>query len=112
MNIIQHVIGLVETKIALAKIEVKEEVSSIVSKLVVAIVMSVIAFFIWFFICLALGMYLNQVLNSGYLGILIIAALHLLVFLFLFFYHEKLGLRKAIAAGMDRILYTDNEESE
>lgn len=110
MNIIQHIIGLVETKIELAKMEVKAEVSSIASKLIVAMVIAVVAFFIWFYLSLALGMFLNDVLNTEYAGILIVAGLHLLVLLLLYFFHEQLGLRKAIASGMDKILYSDSDE--
>ncbi len=110
MNIIEHIIGLVESKIALAKLEVKEEVSSIVSRLVVAMLMFILLFFIWFFLCIALGMLLNEQFHSSFSGTLTIAGIHALVLIFLYVFRKKLGLRKAIAKGMDRILYTDDED--
>ncbi|MCA6074373.1 phage holin family protein [Fulvivirga sedimenti] len=110
MTIIEHIIGLVETKIALAKLEVKEEVSSIVSRLLVAVLMAILLFFTWFFLCLAFGMFLNHTLNSDYTGTLIIAGIHAFLLVILYFFHKKLGLRKAIANAMDRILNAKDED--
>ena len=53
---IDHIIGLIETRIALVKIEVKEEVSKVTSRMIVALVMAMLAFFIWFFISFAMAL--------------------------------------------------------
>ncbi len=112
MSIIDHILGLVETRIELAKLTAKEEVSRIASKLIVGILMGVVAFFIWFYLSLAFGLYLNDVTDSRYLGVLIVVGIHIIIFLILYFYHKRLGLENIISESMDKTLYSNDDESE
>lgn len=109
---IQHIIGLVETKIALVKLEVKEEVSKVASRLIVALVMGMLAFFIWFFISFATALMINTWMSSAFWGFFIIAGIHILLLILLFIYQKELGLEKAISDGMDKILKVNQEEDD
>ena len=112
MTIIDHIIGLVEARIELAKLSVKDEVSSIAAKLIIAALMSVFAFFIWFYLSLALGYYLNDITDSRYWGILIVAGIHLVILVITYLFHKQLRLKKIIESGLDAILYSDDEDED
>jgi uncharacterized membrane protein YqjE len=112
MTIIDHIIGLVEARIELAKLSVKDEVSSLASKLIVAVIMSIFAFFIWFYLSLALGYYLNAITDSRYWGILIIAGIHIVILAIIYFFHKQLRLKQLIESGLDTILYSDDDDEK
>jgi len=112
MTIIDHIIGLVESRIELAKLQAKHKVSSVASKLIVAVIMGVVAFFIWFYLSLALGFYLNDITDSRYAGVLLVAGLHLVILLVIYFFNKQLRLKEAIASGLDQILYSDDDEED
>jgi uncharacterized membrane protein YqjE len=106
---IDHIIGLIETRIALVKIEVKEEVSKVTSRMIVAMVMAMLAFFIWFFISFATALLINTWLNSAFWGFFIIAGIHIILLTLLYIYQKELGLEKTISSGMNKILKINEE---
>ncbi|MEJ2003993.1 MAG: phage holin family protein [Cyclobacteriaceae bacterium] len=112
MSIIDHVIGLVESRIELAKVSAKEEVSKVAAKLVLGVIMGVVAFFIWFYLSLALGLFLNDVTESRYLGVLIVAGIHVIILVLIYFFHDKFGMNKVIGDSMDKTLYSNDDEDE
>ena len=109
---IQHIIGLVETKIALVKLEIRQEVSKVISSLIVISAMALLAFFIWFFISFAIALLINSWMDSIYWGFFIIAGIHLLLLLLLYAFRKELKLEEAISKEMDRILKINVEEDE
>jgi membrane protein implicated in regulation of membrane protease activity len=109
---IQHIIGLVETKIALVKLEIRQEVSKVISSLIVITTMALLAFFIWFFISFAFALLINAWLDSIYWGFFIIAGFHILLLLLLYVFRKELKLEETISKEMDKILKINQEEDE
>jgi len=80
-HLVDNLIGYLETKSELYKIELKEEVIKLMVKMVAAVIAIVLLILCLMFASLSLGHYLNQVLSSGYLGFALIAVGYLLILL-------------------------------
>jgi len=80
-HIVDNLIGYLETKSELYKIELKQEVIKLLVKLVAAAIAMVLLILGLMFASLSLGHYLNQLFSSGYLGFALIAAGYLLILL-------------------------------
>ena len=72
-GIIKNVTGYVETRIALVKIEIREEVAVILSRGLMIMFMIMIGFMFLLFLSLGLAQYLNTLLESSFVGYMIIA---------------------------------------
>lgn len=103
MSIIDHIIGLIETKVELVKIEAKEEISFILSRAMIGLFMGLLLFFGWMFAFMAAGFLLNIVFESNYLGILIIAGFHLILFLLMYFFRGQLGIQWLIEKLIEKL---------
>jgi uncharacterized membrane protein YqjE len=100
---IDHIIALVESRLELAKIETKKEAAFIVARILLGIVFGLFLFFVWLFLSLGLGYLINEAIGNTYSGILIIAGVHLLLFILLFIFRGQLGLEKLIKKGIDKL---------
>ncbi|MDN4165728.1 phage holin family protein [Cytophagales bacterium LB-30] len=78
-SIIDNLKGYVETQVSLTKIEIKEEVQQSIAKLVSMLLLSVFLFFFLLFLSAALALYLNEILNSPYLGFVLITVFYLIL---------------------------------
>ncbi len=109
MSIIDHIIGMIESRIELFKIEAKEETAFFLARAIVAIMLGLFLFFTWLFLAMGLGLFLNWSLDSSFLGVLIIGVLHLILFLLIYGFRNALGLEKVIRKILDTMF--DNRES-
>lgn len=78
-GIIENLKGYVEAQVALVKLELKEETAEVARKVMVGVILSVVGLFTVFFITFALAFYLNFLLDSIYLGFVIISLMYILV---------------------------------
>jgi hypothetical protein len=72
-GIISNLTGYLETRLALAKMEIREEVSSILSRGLMIMIMFMIGFLFVLFLMLGLAQYLNTVLESEFAGYMIVS---------------------------------------
>ncbi len=112
MSIIDHIIGLIETRVELIKLEVKEESSFVLSRLVLGLIMGLFLFFSWLFLAMGFGLLLNWLLESKFWGIVIIGGIHLLIFILLFIFRHKLGLDNYIHRMMDEMFDKEKRTDE
>lgn len=83
--------GFIETRIELLKIDAKESLTVVVTKIVTLSLISVTGLFILFFLLMGLSGLLNQLLESQYLGYVIVAGFFVLVLLIILALKEKIG---------------------
>lgn len=72
-TLIENITGYLEAKVALVKMEVREEVAGVLSRGLVMMMVAMVGFLFVLFAGLALSLYLNTVLESQFLGYLIVA---------------------------------------
>ena len=90
-NLIEHLSGYVEDKIALAKIEIKEELAVVAAKAIITIIMTLFLLFALLFASIVLGIYLSAVLGSYVFGFGAVCIFYILLFILLSFFknHPK-----------------------
>ena len=94
--IIENLTGLIEARLELAKLEVKEEVAKIGARIIAGVVFSFLLVMIVIFLSIALAAWLNSLLSSMYLGFAIIAGFYLLVLVLLVAFKAHVWLQQKI----------------
>ena len=82
-SLLENVRGYVQTQIELVKVEAQEKVQEVIKRTIIIIVWVLLAMAILLFLFIALALYLNQVLESHYVGFLIVAGIGVLIGLIL-----------------------------
>ena len=100
---IDHLIGIVESKIEIAKIEAKEELAELISKAAVFITLVFFAIVFFLFLNLALAIWLGKLLPHEFQGFLIVSAFYLLVFLVLLLIKDKIGFKEKIEDKLNTV---------
>ena len=91
-NIIEHFIGLVESKVEIAKIEIKEELAHGLSKGIVALLLLFFAILFFLFFNIAIALFVGYALNNAGYGFLIISGFYLIIFTILYLLRDTLKL--------------------
>lgn len=89
-NLFENLSGYVESKIELFKFEIREEVVSILSKVLVTLIVAVCFFFFLTLASLGLAYYLGTLVGMAG-GLLIVAGVYLLIFIFLIAFREQVS---------------------
>ncbi|MDN5203954.1 phage holin family protein [Fulvivirgaceae bacterium BMA10] len=106
---IKNLIGFVETKIELLKLDVREEISKVLAKLIAIIVLLLLCFLMIIFLSLALGNYLNDILESSFLGYLIVAAVYLILIAIMNFLKNSGSFKKMIDKQVKKMVSKNGE---
>lgn len=77
-HLIEHLVGFLETKSEILKLELKEELVRIGARLFATFIIILLVMLVVFFFSMALGNYLNELWQSAYLGFLALGVLFLL----------------------------------
>lgn len=93
-SLFEHLTSFIESKVEIYKIEIKEDVAQSLSKMMVVLLLGFIGTFFFLFFNIALGYYLGELLESLFLGFLIISGFYLLLFLLLYLLRNQLGFRQ------------------
>jgi hypothetical protein len=101
-NILAHLKGYMEAKMALFKIEVREEVSHVVSKGMVAVVLFFFAFLFLLFFSLAAVHLINEWVGNVWAGYVWVAGFY--AFLFLMFLLFKKTIEGALEKRMRELI--------
>jgi uncharacterized membrane protein YqjE len=94
--IIEHLTGLIEARVELAKIEIKEEVSKIGARIIAGVVFAFLLVMIIILFSIALAAWINAMLESGYLGYFIVTGFYLLVLILLIAFKAHVWLQQKI----------------
>ena len=96
--IIENLTGLIEARLELAKIEIKEEVAKTGARIITGIVLAFLAVMIVIFLSMSLATWLNYLLDSVYLGYVIVTGFYLLVLVLLIVFKVHVWLQQKIEA--------------
>ena len=105
--IIEHLTGLIETRVELAKIEVKEEVSKIGARIIAGVVFAFLLVMIIIMFSIALAAWINVMLESGYWGYFIVTGFYLLTLILLIVFKVHIRLQQKMES-----LLIDSEDFE
>lgn len=78
-SIFEDLTAIVETKVELLKIELKEEVAKAVTKLIGGLFFGIMVFFIIIFLSITIATFINHWLSSTYIGFAIVTLFYLLL---------------------------------
>lgn len=94
--IIENLKAYIETKIELLKLEAQEKLAQILTVILLLMCISFLGMLSFIFLNLALGGFINELLNSQYLGFLIVGGFYFLLMLLLSFNISKGRIHKFI----------------
>ncbi len=93
-GIIEHFVALLESRIMIAKIEVKEEIAHILSRGLVTFALVFVATLFFLFLNFAFAFFVGSAMQNVSYGFLIVSGFYLMVFIILFLLKDRLGLDK------------------
>ena len=108
--IIENLTGLIEARLELAKIEIKEEVAKTGARIIAGVVFAFLGVMIVIFLSISLATWLNYLIGSIFLGYVIVTAFYLLVLVLLVVFKVHVWLQEKIEAML--IEHEDTNESD
>jgi len=102
-NMINTLIGFIETKVEIYKIQFKEEIAKALSVLVLLTIFSMVGTLFILFISHFLSQLLNDLMGNHYIGYLIVSGLYLVIGMIIYL------LRKKIADSIIDMMFEDEE---
>lgn len=78
-HLIEHLVGFLETKSEILKLEFKEELVRIGSRLFATVIIMTLMVLVLLFFSVALGYYLNEVWQSSYWGFIALGVIYLVM---------------------------------
>ena len=105
--IIESLTGLIEARLELAKLELKEEAAKAGARIIAGIVLAFLLVMIIIFVSITLAAWLNFLLDSMFLGYLIVTGFYLLVLVLLIAFKAHKWLQQKIEG-----MLIDTEETD
>jgi uncharacterized membrane protein YqjE len=105
--IIENLTGLIEARLELAKLELKEEVARAGARIIAGVVLAFLLVMIIIFVSITLAAWLNYLLDSMFFGYLIITGFYLLVLVLLIAFKAHIWLQQKIEG-----MLIDSEETD
>ena len=95
-SIIENLTGLIEARLALAKLEFKEEIAKLGARIIAGVVFAFLAVMIVIFFSITAAALLNTFLNSLWAGYAIMTGFYLLVIILLVVFKVHIALQQKI----------------
>ncbi len=108
-SIFDDLIAIIEAKVELLKIELKEEAAKAATKIISAIFLGIMVFFIIIFLSITIATLLNELLNSHFWGFAIITGFYILLLVAFKLFNIGKKLENYIEASLNN-LNADEEE--
>lgn len=89
IDVINHPAAYLKMEVERVKTNMQVKIADIVTKVVIFAALGVVALFILIFGSITLGLYLNSVLESSFLGFLIVTGFYVLVLILLLLVKDK-----------------------
>ena len=103
-KLIANVIGFIETKIDLFKLDLKEDISSVLGKIIGFILMTFLFFLTIIILSFALAGYLNQTWESNYLGFGAVGLGYLIILLVIYLFRNSSFIKQIIGKQIEKHL--------
>lgn len=107
-RLIDHLVGFMETRFEILKLDFKEEFVRVIAKLLTIGVIVLLSTLFFIFFSVALGIFLNQLLDSAYLGFVILAGFFFLLWMSVLIIKQTNWYQGLIALITDRIVEDSN----
>ncbi|REG86423.1 phage holin family protein [Algoriphagus antarcticus] len=104
-DIIQTIKGIVETKIAMVKLEIQDQISGILSRLIVLVMMAMSLLMLLLFLSFSLSFYLSQYFESPHMGFLIVGLLYLLILVILYLIRDNDSTQEKMQNGLKGFIF-------
>lgn len=112
-RLLQNVTRFVEIKLEIYELRLKEQLSETLSNLVVLLFVMLVGFVGLVFLSLALGLFLNHLLQSNFIGLLIVGLLYLIVGFIVYRFKDRLVTTRILQAMFKEPLNNiENEQAE
>lgn len=108
--IINDLIDIVEAKVELLKIELKEEAAKLATKLISIVVLAILVILIVLFFSFTVATLLNEIINSQFWGYAIVTGFYLLLLIAFKLFKVGDRLERKIEASLNNL--TEDEEKE
>lgn len=111
-KVVDYLSKFVELKLEIYELKVKEQLVGIVSSFATLALVASLGLFMIFFCSLALGFYLNNLLESNYLGLLIVGLSYLVLCIILFVFKDKIITNNLFQAFFSDTLTINDDEQD
>ena len=108
-SLISKIEAYAEAKIKLALMNVKEEIASAITKLLPLLILAFAFLFMIIFMSITLGLLLNHLLHSNWLGFAVLTGAYLLFFLLLLWIRNTRWFKKFIKVRVLNIMNQPND---
>jgi len=106
-SIIENLTGLIDARLALAKLEIKEEVAKIGARIIAGVVISFLAVLIIIFFNFSAATFINSMLDSRWAGYAIVTGFYLIILVLLVVFKVHIALQKRIE---DALINTEDND--
>lgn len=104
-GIVDNLLKLVESKIELAKIEIKKDLSKFIAKALVATILVALGFLFFIFLNLGLAVLMSAWIGEPYSGFLIVSGFYLILFLIFLLTKDRLNIEEIIESKLNNTLH-------
>jgi len=111
-KVVDHLSKFVEIKLEIYELKAKEQLVGIVSSFATLALIISLGLFMLFFCSLALGFYLNGILESRFLGFVIVGLIYLLICIILIIFKDKIITNKLFQAFFSDSLTVNDDEQD
>ncbi len=111
-SIFDDVVTIVEAKVELLKIEMKEEAAKTASKIISVVFLGLMIFFIVIFLSITIATFLNYILESQFWGYAIITGFYTLLLIAFKVFKVGKKLEVIIEASLNNLNTRDEKEEE
>lgn len=109
-NLIEHAKTLVDTRVKLIKVEIKEELAKVLSNALIGILLLNFLFFTLLLFSIGLSMHIGYRYGSPLYGFGITAGFYAVLSVVLFLAKDKLGLKRRLEEELNKILNIERED--
>jgi uncharacterized membrane protein YqjE len=109
---IDHLVGFVETRLEILKLDFKEESVKVIAKLLTMAVIGLLGTLFFIFFSVMIAIMLNQALDSPYLGFAILAAFFLVLLIGVLIVKQTNWYHNKITTITDQIVEDSNNKQD
>lgn len=110
-EISQTIRRLVETRVNLIKEEIQDQVMGVVTRVLLLVIIGGLMLLVLLFFSLALAFFLSSLLESAYIGFLLVGLIYLLLVAGLYWLRYSPSIRREIQGGMSNFIF-DNPKKK
>jgi uncharacterized membrane protein YqjE len=111
-RMIDHLVGFVETRLEILKLDFKEESVKVIAKLLTMAVIGLLGTLFFIFFSVMIAIMLNQALDSPYLGFAILAAFFLVLLIGVLIVKQTNWYHNKITTITDQIVEDSNNKQD